>query len=156
MKGRDYSHWVGMYIAENFGDRGIDVYEEIYMGKSIIGKNRRVDILVVDVHNDKAVAFECKYQSTHGTVDEKVPYTLDDAKAMQMNSYVIYGGSGFSTGIIHMLEASELAGYSCPRNEDITDFSRTLNTRELDHLLAMSFCWWDIFTCGEKPISPSV
>jgi len=153
MKGRDYSQWVGQYIVENFSDRGIDVYEEIYMGKSIIGKNRRVDILVVDVKHNRAVALECKYQGTHGTVDEKVPYTLDDAKAIQMNSYVIYGGNGFSTGIIHMLEASELAGYSCPKNENITDFSRTRDTKELDHLLAMSFCWWDIFTRGESPIS---
>ena len=116
------------------------------MGKSIIGKNRRVDILVLDAASNKAVSFECKYQNVSGTADEKVPYTLQDAAAMQMDSYVVYGGGGFSQGITHMLEASEYACCAMPNNGDKDNFSRTATTKELDQLLAMRFSWWDIFT----------
>ena len=73
MKGNEYSDWIAEYIVSNFGERGISVYREVSIGKSIIGKNRRVDVLIVDEKNNKAIAIECKYQATTGTVDEKIP-----------------------------------------------------------------------------------
>jgi len=152
MNGNEYSDWIAKYIVVNFGDRDISVYREVSIGKSIIGKNRRVDILIVDENKNKAVAIECKYQASTGTVDEKVPYTLNDAKAMQMDAYVAYGGSGFSKGVVHMLEASELACHAEPKNGDILDFDKTRETHELDQILAMRFGWWDIFTVGKTPI----
>jgi hypothetical protein len=152
INGQEYANWVGEYIAFNFGTRNIKVYKEVFMGKSIIGKKRRVDLLVVDSLQNKAVALECKYQTVTGTVDEKVPYTLEDAKAMQMDSYVVYGGSGFSSGIVHMLEASELACFAEPKNENLQDFFQYENAKELDQLLAMKFNWWDIFTENKTPI----
>jgi hypothetical protein len=149
MNGNQYRDWVGNYIKSNFSARGINVYTEIFMGKSVIGKNRRVDVLVVDEPQNKAVALECKFQGSSGTTDEKVPYTLNDCESMQMDAYVIYGGTGWSRGIVHMLEANELASYACPKDEDGNDFTRTKDTKELDHLLAMRFSWWDIFTQGK-------
>jgi len=152
MNGNQYARWVGHYITENFSGRGISVYSEIFMGKSIIGKNRRVDLLVLDESQNKAIAIECKCQNVPGTADEKVPYTLKDSEAMQMDAYVIYGGGGFSKGIIHMLEASELACFAMPPNSDETNYARTATTKELDQILAMKFSWWDIFTQGKTPI----
>ncbi len=152
MNGNDYADWVGSYIVNNFGTRGIKVYREVSMGKSIIGKNRRVDVLVVDETQSQAVAIECKYQSVSGTVDEKIPYTLNDAKAMQMDAYVVYGGGGFSKGITHMLEANELACFAEPADDATQNYRRTAKTRELDQILAMKFCWWDIFTDGKEPL----
>lgn len=152
MKGNQYSNWVGYYISTNFGERGVKVYSEIFMGKSIIGKNRRVDLLVVDENQNKAIAIECKYQSVSGTADEKVPYTLNDSKAMQMDAYVVYGGDGFSKGITHMLEANELACHAVPKDDDDQNFQQTANTKELDQILAMKFSWWDLFTEGKTPL----
>ena len=152
MNGNQYANWVGQYIKANFSGRGIMVYSEVYMGKSIIGKNRRVDLLVLDESQNKAIAIECKCQNVSGTADEKVPYTLKDSEAMQMDAYVVYGGEGLSKGITHMLEASELACYAMPQNDDETNFSSTTNTRELDQILAMRFSWWDIFTQGKMPL----
>ena len=149
MNGNQYANWVGNYIAHNFGGRGVKAYREVFMGKSIIGKNRRVDILIVDESQNKAVAIECKYQSVSGTADEKIPYALEDSQSMQMDAYVVYGGDGFSKGITHMLEANELACHAEPSNGEETNFSRTSYTRELDQILAMKFCWWDIFTDGK-------
>lgn len=152
MNGNQYANWVGNYIKENFSSRGVKIYPEIYMGKSIIGKNRRVDLLVLDESQNKAIALECKCQNVSGTADEKVPYTLKDSEAMQMDAYVVYGGEGFSKGITHMLEASELACYAVPHDNDESNFNRTANTKELDQILAMKFSWWDIFTQGKTPL----
>jgi hypothetical protein len=152
INGQSYPQWVGEYIAFNFSSRGIKVYKEIFMGKSIIGKKRRVDLLVVNEIQNKAIAIECKYQSVSGTADEKVPYTLEDARAMQMDCYVVYGGDGFSAGIVHMLEASELACFAEPKNENLQDFFQYENTKEIDQLLAMKFSWWDVFTENKTPI----
>lgn len=152
MNGNEYADWVANYIKQNFGERGLKIYREVSIGKSIIGKNRRVDVLVVDKTQNIAVAIECKYQSTSGTVDEKVPYTLADAKAMQMDAYIAYGGGGFSKGVVHMLEASELACHAEPSDNDILLYSQTKDTQELDQILAMRFGWWDVFTEGKKPL----
>lgn len=71
---------------------------------------------------------------------------------LYLYTYVVYGGEGLSKGITHMLEASELACYAMPQNDDETNFSSTTNTRELDQILAMRFSWWDIFTQGTSPL----
>ena len=80
MTGADYANLIAAYILENFGDRGVTVYREVNIGKSIIGKNRRIDVLVLCEQQNEAFAIECKYQETHGTVDEKIPYALEDMK----------------------------------------------------------------------------
>ncbi len=152
MNGTQYAIWVAKYIVTNFADRGLSVYREVNMGKSIIGKNRRVDVLVINDEQNKAVALECKYQSVPGTADEKIPYTIQDSNAMQMDAFVVYGGEGFSKGIFHMLEASELACHAEPSNNVDNDYNRTSNTKELDQILAMRFKWWDIFTVGRDKI----
>jgi hypothetical protein len=77
------------------------------MGKSIIGKNRRIDIFLVEKQTKRAFAIECKYQSSVATADEKIPYTLQDLRAMRVPGCVSYAGNGFSDGVLHMLRASD-------------------------------------------------
>ena len=148
MTGKEYSDLIAAYITVAFGSRGVQVYREISVGKSIIGKNRKVDLLVLDRGQNLAYAIECKYQESHGTVDEKIPYTLDDIRALQMPGCISYAGPGFSSGVVHMLEASELAAYCLPEPEELAS---TRHTRELDHLLAMHFHWWDVVVGGRAP-----
>ncbi len=146
MTGHEYADLIASYIVSNYGGRGADVYREVSIGKSIIGKNRKVDILVLG--GGEGFAIECKYQESQGTADEKIPYTLDDLAALQMRGCVAYAGDGFSPGVIHMLEASELAAYCLPTIGSLTP---SKSTRELDHLLAMCFGWWDVLVAGKKP-----
>lgn len=146
MTGNDYANLIAAYIVTRFGHRDAVVYREVSIGKSIIGKNRKVDILVVA--RARAFAIECKYQEVPGTADEKIPYTLRDLAALQMPGCVAYAGAGFSPGVVHMLEASELAAYCLPVAPDL---SQTKLTRELDHLLAMHFGWWDVLIGEKKP-----
>ena len=99
---------------------------------------------------NKAFAIECKFQESEGTVDEKIPYTLDDLEAMPMAGCIAYAGKGFSAGVLHMLRASTRAAYCLP----VADQGETTaDTKELDHLLAMHFGWWDVFVGKKKPVS---
>ena len=149
MTGAEYSALVAAYVAGRFGDRGLKVYREVRVGKSIIGKNRCIDVFAVCERDNKAFAIECKFQESVGTVDEKIPYAIDDLQALPMAGCIAYAGKGFSEGVLHMLRASPHAAYCFP----LTSQSHsTADTRELDHLLAMHFGWWDVLVAGRTPV----
>src|SRR5688572_18852634 len=148
MTGREYADLVAAYTSKRFGDRGLKAYREVRVGKSIIGKNRCIDVFCTCAGG--AFAIECKFQDSEGTVDEKIPYSLDDLAAMPMAGCITYAGKGFSAGVLHMLRASTRAAYCLPVADQV---DTTADTKELDHLLAMHFGWWDVFVGKKKPVS---
>ena len=148
MTGAEYSSLVASYVARRFGSRGLKVYREIRVGKSIIGKNRCIDVFCLSTDN-KAFAIECKFQESAGTVDEKIPYALDDLRALPMAGCIAYAGRGFSEGVLHMLRASPHAAFCLPA---IGQADSTVDTRELDHLLATHFGWWDVLVGSRSPV----
>jgi hypothetical protein len=117
MTGAEYANLVAGYVARRFGPRSLKVYREIRVGKTIIGKNRCIDIFCVNDANERAFAIECKFQDSQGTVDEKIPYAL--------------------------------AAYCLPQAGQV---DTTSETRELDHLLAAHFGWWDVLVEKKKPV----
>jgi hypothetical protein len=147
--GGEYANLVAAYVSRRFGPRGLKVYREIRVGKTIIGKNRCIDIFCVCEQTNRAFAIECKFQGSEGTVDEKVPYALDDLRALPMAGCIAYAGAGFSDGVLHMLGASALAAYCLPGTDQADD---SIDTRELDHLLATHFGWWDVLVGKRKPV----
>lgn len=149
MTGADYANLVALYLSKRFGPRGLAVYREIRVGKSIIGKNRCIDVFCVREADSRAFAVECKYQDSPGTVDEKIPYALDDLDALPMAGCIAYAGRGFSDGVLHMLNASPRAAYCLPIDGQ-TD--STTDTRELDHLIAAHFGWWDVILGAKRPV----
>jgi hypothetical protein len=149
MTGGDYANLVACYVARRFGARGLKVYREIQVGKTIIGKDRRIDVFCVSEPTNQAFAIECKFQDSQGTVDEKIPYALDDLRALPMAGCIAYAGTGFSEGVRYMLEASPHAAYCMPLPEQADP---TTDTRELDHLLATYFAWWDVLVGTRKPV----
>jgi len=149
MTGAEYSTLVATYVVGRFGDRGLKVYREVRIGKSIIGKNRCIDVFCVAEQDNKAFAIECKFQESVGTVDEKIPYAIDDLRALPMAGCIAYAGKGFSEGVLHMLRASPHAAYCSPGTGQAHS---TADTRELDHLLAMHFGWWDVLVAGRRPV----
>jgi hypothetical protein len=149
MSGTDYANLVASYVARRFAPRSLKVYREIRIGKTIIGKNRCIDILCVAEDSQKAFAIECKFQDSQGTVDEKIPYALDDLLALPMAGCIVYAGQGFSDGVRHMLAASRHAAYCLPTEGQI---DTTADTRELDHALAVHFGWWDVLIEKKKPL----
>ena len=149
MTGAEYATLVGLYVSRRFGTRALKVYREIRIGKSIIGKNRCIDVFCVSERDDKAFAIECKFQDSAGTVDEKIPYALDDLRSLPMAGCISYAGRGFSEGVLHMLRASPQAAYCLPAEGQTVS---SADTRELDHLLAMHFGWWDVVVWSRLPI----
>ena len=150
MTGADYSNLIASYLARRFGPRGLKVYREIRVGKSIIGKNRCIDVFCVNDEDHNAFAIECKFQDSPGTVDEKIPYALDDLAALPMAGCIAYAGKGFSEGVLHMLGAAPRAAYCLPF---AAQAESSAETRELDHMLATHFGWWDVLIAGKKPVS---
>jgi hypothetical protein len=92
MTGHEYANLIADYLVENFSDRGIIVYREVNIGKSIIGKNRRVDLFVLC--GETAYAIECKYQDSSGTADEKMPYALENMRALNMGGCIVFANPG--------------------------------------------------------------
>jgi PD-(D/E)XK nuclease superfamily protein len=150
VSGAEYANLVASYLCKRFGPRGLKVYREIRVGKTIIGKNRCIDVFCVREADSKAFAIECKFQDSPGTVDEKIPYALDDLDALPMSGCVAYAGNGFSEGVLHMLRAAPGAAY-CHPLEGQSESSN--ETRELDHLLAAHFDWWDVVIGTKKPVA---
>jgi hypothetical protein len=148
--GADYAGLVASYLAKRYGPRGLKVYREIRVGKSIIGKNRCIDVFCLREEDSRAFAVECKYQDSMGSVDEKIPYALDDLDALPMAGCIAYAGKGFSDGVLHMLNASPRAAFCLPF-EGQTHSS--IDTRELDHLVAAHFGWWDVIVGPKAPVS---
>ena len=141
MTGAEYRDRIASYILTSFGARGLVVYTEISLGKTIIGKDRKIDVFVVRATDQRAIAIECKYQDSQGTTDEKIPYALDDLAALWIPGCLVYAGEGWSRGVLHTLEASRLAAYCLP---DERTLARSAETRELDHVLAATFGLWDL------------
>jgi hypothetical protein len=149
MTGAEYANLVAAYVARRFSGRQLKVYREIRVGKTIIGKNRCIDVFCICEPTNRAFAIECKFQDSQGTVDEKIPYALDDLLALPMAGCIAYAGRGFSDGVLHMLAASRHAAYCLPAAGQ-TD--TTPETKELDDLLAAHFGWWDVLVDKKKPI----
>lgn len=149
LSGKEYADLVASYILKNFGARGLTVYREVSMGKTIIGKNRHIDILVLHEATSTVLAIECKYQDSLGTVDEKIPYAIQDMQAMGVPVCLAYAGSGFSSGILHMLAACPIAAQCLPP----ASLEPSRETRELDIALAMAFRFWDLVVGHKRPFA---
>jgi hypothetical protein len=150
VSGHEYRDLIGRYLLRNFADRGLAVYREVPIGKSVIGKDRRIDIFVHAPESAEAFAIECKFQGQGGTTDEKIPYALEDMRALPMGGCLVYAGEGWSQGVLHMLQSSALAAWCLPG----PDLKPGPASRELDHLLAMHFRWWDVLVAGRSPEPP--
>jgi len=140
LKGNDYRDLIATYVVTNFAERHIEAYTEVDLGKSIIGKNRRIDLFLLETQRGLALGIECKYQRVQGTADEKIPYTLKDVEAMRTPGCIVYAGEGWSPGVRHLLEGSHMAAFCLPG----PGLARASSTKEFDHVLAQTFGWWDI------------
>jgi hypothetical protein len=140
MTGHGYRDLIAAYIHHQYADQGLVVYREVNLGKTIIGKDRQIDVFVVRPLDQKAIAIECKYQDSVGSVDEKIPYALDDLAALWIPGCLVYAGRGWSRGVLHQLEGSRLGAYCLPERPSL---QRSKTTRELDYILAATFGFWE-------------
>jgi hypothetical protein len=136
--GHPYRDRIAGYIHRHYAPLDLVVYTEVALGKTIIGKDRRVDVFVLRPTDARALGIECKYQDSSGTTDEKIPYALQDLEAMWIPGLLVYAGAGWSSGVLHTLQAARQAVRCDPRE----DLGRGRETLELDHVLAAVFGLW--------------
>lgn len=158
MTGNEYKKLIGQYIVSAYGPRGLSVYDEVHLGTSIIGKQRRIDLFVLGPEG-QALCVECKYQDTSGTADEKIPYALNDMASQRIPGVIVYAGTGFSAGVLHLLQGSEYAAYCLP-DASLKPTGRgngpmSSGTWQLDHIIAQTFKFWDIILGKKKALELS-
>lgn len=134
-------HWAVPY--------GLKIYTEVHLGTSIIGKRRRVDVLFVRPRDASVVCIEAKYQETRGTTDEKIPYALADLRAAPVRGVLVYGGDGWSDGVIQMLRN---APYTCRFAPDFETLDRSEGTADFDSMLAVLFSEWKTLVDGHREV----
>lgn len=152
MTGNQYRDLIAGYIYRSYAPFGLLVYTEISLGKTVIGKDRKIDVFVVRSSDQRAIALECKYQDSQGTTDEKIPYALEDLAALWLPGCLVYAGEGWSRGILHTLEASRLAARCLP---DANAMLHSPETRELDHVLAATFGLWELVLPASRRFVPT-
>lgn len=155
MTGNEYKKLIGRYLVSAYGARGLSVYDEVLLGTSIIGKQRRIDLFVLGP-GGQALCVECKYQDSSGTADEKIPYALNDMASQRIPGVIVYAGTGFSAGVLHLLQGSELAAYCLP-DDTLQSIGRgsgamSSGTWQLDHIVAQTFKFWDIILGKKKAL----
>tara|TARA_R110001583_G_scaffold10423_7_gene48255 strand:- start:2630 stop:3094 length:465 start_codon:yes stop_codon:yes gene_type:complete len=141
--GSTYQQSVEGYLSRRFSARAT-INSEVTVGRSLHGKKRKVDILMVSTDKEKALAIECKFQDVAGTAEEKLHFAIKDLEAMPMPAVLSYAGRGFSHGVRAMLEASQTAAYCAPW---------VPVTWELDHLIGMHFGWFDLLLDRTRPVN---
>jgi hypothetical protein len=151
VSGNVYRDRIAAYVHENFSAFGLVVYTEVNLGKTIIGKRRRIDVFVCHETKNLALGLECKYQATSGTTDEKVPYALADLEAMWIPGCLVYAGEGWSSGVLHTLDGSRNAVFCDPPEDNHRDPTKTI---ELDHVLASVFGLWSTVIPEERRFMP--
>lgn len=147
MTGHEYRDRIAAYVHDNFQHLGLVVYTEVELGKTIIGKRRRLDVFIRKEDDRLALGLECKFQASNGTTDEKIPYALADLEAMWIPGCLVYAGQGWSKGILHTLEGSRNAVFCDPPERGHRDPTKTV---ELDYVLASVFGLWEVVISDER------
>jgi hypothetical protein len=135
MKANEYQDAIAKYLAQRYADDGLEVFTEVQLGTSIVGKKRKIDVLILEKDTGKSFGLECKVQMVGGTAEEKLYFAIEDIKAMPIPGAVVYYGGGFTEAFLHMLAASPHAVYCKPPGCD----EGKPETDELDTLLDIHF-----------------
>ncbi|MGC8894072.1 MAG: PD-(D/E)XK nuclease superfamily protein [candidate division WOR-3 bacterium] len=68
----------------------IEILEEKPVGWRFVGIPRKLDLILK--HESRYLGIEAKYQGGGGTVDQKLIYTLEDAKSSPIPTLVVFAG----------------------------------------------------------------
>jgi hypothetical protein len=77
-------------------DLGLEVKQQVQVGRRIWGAVRRIDVVLIDPQTRKTLGIECKYQGGGGSAEEKIPSTIQDIQAWPIPGIVVFSGDGFT------------------------------------------------------------
>jgi len=83
-------------LAESLG---LKADAEVKAARRLWGQRRFIDVVITEEKSGKRLGIECKYQSTGGTAEEKIPATIQDIAHWPITGIVVIDGVGFSTNM---------------------------------------------------------
>lgn len=75
---------------------GLQVRTQVRVARRLWGAVRKIDVVMTHVTTKKTLGIECKFQSSQGTAEEKIPSTIQDIGAWPIPGIVVFAGDGFS------------------------------------------------------------
>lgn len=75
---------------------GLKAQTEVKAARRLWGQRRYIDVVITDEKSSKRLGLECKFQSTSGTAEEKIPATIQDMDHWPIPGIVVIDGEGFS------------------------------------------------------------
>lgn len=75
---------------------GLEVKIEVKVGRRIWGSVRNIDVVMIHPITRLSLGLECKFQSSGGSAEEKIPSTIQDIEAWPIRGLVVFSGEGFS------------------------------------------------------------
>ncbi len=85
---------------------GLEVRSEVRVARRIWGAERCIDVVLTRKSTGRALGIECKFQSSRGTAEEKIPATIQDIGAWPIPGLVVFAGEGFSANIRSYLHST--------------------------------------------------
>lgn len=107
-------------VVKIAGTLGLKAEEEVKVGRRVWGAKRFIDVVVTHKTTGLKLGIECKFQSTGGSAEEKIPATLEDIKAWPIRGLVAFDGPGFSPNMSAYLISTGMA----VEHEDLEDWLR--------------------------------
>jgi len=98
-----------MLVATLAHELGLEVKEEVYLGRRLWGARRRIDVVLKHPETRLSLGIECKHQRVPGTAEEKIPATFEDMKAWPIRGILVYSGGGFSRNMESYLISTGMA-----------------------------------------------
>ena len=92
---------------------GLETLEQYKLGRRLWGAGRRIDVVLKGGPNGKALGIECKAQTSGGSVEEKIPATIQDIGAWPMHGIVVFDGKGFTENMKSFLLSTGKAVEYC-------------------------------------------
>lgn len=78
---------------------GLKVQTEVRAARRLWGRERYIDVVITDEKSGRRLGIECKFQAEPGTVEEKIPATIQDIAHWPTPGIVVIDGEGFSANM---------------------------------------------------------
>ncbi|MFB3891077.1 MAG: PD-(D/E)XK nuclease superfamily protein [Phycisphaerae bacterium] len=92
---------------------GLQAKEQVGVARRIWGARRKIDVVLTHPETHKTLGVECKFQSTGGTAEEKIPSTIQDITAWPIPGLVVFAGEGFTENMKSFLVSTGKAVELC-------------------------------------------
>ena len=96
-------------VAELGRELGLIADIEVSVGRRIWGAKRNIDVVLKHPETRVSLGLECKWQKVKGSVEEKIPATIEDIRAWPIRGIVVYSGEGFSSNMESYLLSTGMA-----------------------------------------------